>query len=436
MAFLHVSDVQTWDHRFGEHLAGFALETPGTGFTGDTFRMPLRGYVVGKGAPVEWVQVSGVEFPAVRLPVTQPRPDVAEAFPDKGWAATAGFEGGVSAIKLDSSFKLHVLAILGDGTKLPVGHIVGRWQPPAVEGHARLQPLIVTTLGRTGSTWFTGLLSQHPEVFVLRPYHYEPRAAWYWMDVLGSLSESHSYQQLIAPEAYGQYWWLGNERRLPQNQMEKDPDLKLWLETGYAEQLRHVCRDQIDKFYNRVAPVERFPRAHYFVEKVWPGSSSQAMLAGVYPGMREVFLIRDFRDMACSVSAYGRKLGFHGFGREFVQSDEDYVAGPLLDNALAMAETWRRRSDRAHLLRYEDLVQDPRSALGELLPYLEVDASPAVIERMITGGVDEEAQRDHQTAPSVADSVGRWRKELTEPVRRVFEESYDEILAGFGYAQS
>jgi hypothetical protein len=160
------------------------------------------------------------------------------------------------------------------------------------------------------------------------------------------------------------------------------------------------------------------------------------MLSGLYPGMREVFLVRDFRDMACSVAAYGRKLGFHGFGREFVDSDEAYVAGPLHENAVAMMEMWRRRRDRAHLVRYEDLVGDPRAALVELLRYLGLDASDDTIERMIAEGVDEAAQADHQTAKSVQDSVGRWREDLTDSVQRVFNESYGEVLAEFGYASS
>ncbi len=434
-ALLNVKTAQSWDHTFGEHLVEFALEQPQSGFTGDSFRMPLRGRAVGATGPVEWLQVSGVTFPAVRLPVTVRRPDVAERHPDRPWAETSGFEGGISALKLEPGFSLHLSVVLGDETTISVGRIRGEWRAPIVEGHSRLQPLIVTTLGRTGSTWFTGLLAQHPEIFVFGPYRYEPRAAWYWMDVLGSLSESQSYQQLIAPEAYGPSWWVGSARRLPLNPMVEDPDVRRWLDTGYAERLRRMCRTQIDEFYDHAAPVMRHPRAHYFVEKVPPASTAQAMLGAIYPRMKEIFLVRDFRDMACSALAFAKKTGFPGFGREFADSDEEFVTGPLLESALAMVQTWRDRSHRAHLVRYEDLVNDPQPTLRALLRYLEVDATDELIDRMVTEGVDIEAQEDHQTARSVADSVGRWRRDLSKSVNRAFDESYEPVLAEFGYSR-
>ena len=42
--------------------------------------------------------------------------------------------------------------------------------------------------------------------------------------------------------------------------------------------------------------------------------SSAALTAELYPDAREVFLVRDFRDMVASIFAFNRKRGVRGFG--------------------------------------------------------------------------------------------------------------------------
>jgi hypothetical protein len=218
--------------------------------------------------------------------------------------------------------------------------------------------------------------------------------------------------------------------------MTRDPEMRRWLETGYVEGLIRFCKHQIEDFYRHAVGPEQHERASHFVEKVWPGSAAQGMLADLYPGMREIFLVRDFRDMACSVNAFSERLGFKSFGRQHVKSDEEYVAGPLLESANLMLEMWRRCSHRAHLVRYEDLVTDTARTLTDLLDYVGAESSEEVIEAMISGGVSSEALGVHMTAPSVAATVGRWRSDLNESVQRQFERSYAEVFAEFGYDET
>ena len=48
-------------------------------------------------------------------------------------------------------------------------------------------------------------------------------------------------------------------------------------------------------------------------------------LAELYPDSREVFLVRDFRDMVSSILAFNAKRGARGFGRAAAETDAGYV---------------------------------------------------------------------------------------------------------------
>ena len=99
----------------------------------------------------------------------------------------------------------------------------------------------------------------------------------------------------------------------------------------------------------------------------------------LYPRAKEVFLVRDFRDMARSILAFDARRGFAGFGRPEGARDEEYMREVLADMARDLHRSWQTRSDRAHLIRYEDLVLDTESTCARLLEYLEIDASPETL---------------------------------------------------------
>jgi hypothetical protein len=207
----------------------------------------------------------------------------------------------------------------------------------------------------------------------------------------------------------------------------------VWLADAGVRDLAAFCRSRVDGFYRAAAGAAGYERASYFAEKLWSRSTVQEMLRDLYPGAREVFLVRDFRDLACSVLAYGRQQGAPLFGRESVGSDEEYIRGPLLGVAKAMLEAWRRRIGDSYLLRYEELVLRPRETLESLLSYLDLDAADAVIAGMLAGA--PERRGGHQTAETATASVGRWRSELTESQRAAFEE-FGEVLDAFGYGNA
>ena len=119
----------------------------------------------------------------------------------------------------------------------------------------------------------------------------------------------------------------------------------------------------------------------------------------LYPGAREVMLVRDFRDMIASMFAYNEKRGRQGFRRDRATSDRDYILDEVGVSVEALADAWARRSDTAHLLRYEDLVLHPEETVQALLAHLGLDAGPSAVEPML-GSLSRATAGRRATAPS------------------------------------
>jgi hypothetical protein len=413
-------------------LVGFGLDAPQPGSAQETFALDVRGWVVGTGGPVAAVLVVSDTDVLRRLPVGLERPDVAQAHPDVAAAGRSGFFGSLSALELEREFELALTLELEDGTRHPLALLRGRRAPIATSFEPRLQPIVLTTLARTGSTATVRMLAAHPEVVAYRPFEWEPRAASYWMDVFRALADPAGYRRQLEPAGtIDDTWWLG--RRLPLPRRLRDPVLGPWMGADAVVELAAVAQERIDRLYAQVAAAEGRPGASRFVEKYRADAVSMLMLE-LYPGAREVMLVRDFRDMVASMFAYNAKRGRQGFRRDRAASDRDYVLDEVRRSVRALERTWRRRSGQTHLLRYEDLVLQPAETVPALLAHLGLEAGPQVVEQLTATLFDRDGGSEgHRTVSDPRESIGRWRRDLPDELAAVCEEALAPSLTAFGY---
>jgi hypothetical protein len=277
------------------------------------------------------------------------------------------------------------------------------------------------------------LLSKHPEIVALHPFHYEGRLTSYWMEVLQALAEPTSYMQAIVPELYDGDWWLGDRRPNPLPLQLTQVDVPRWLGSENVEVLAGFCQSRLDGFYKRLAEAETQVAPRYFAEKCRPGSTPR-LIGELYPDGREILLVRDPRDMICSILDFNAKRGFQLWGRDKRDNDDDWFSY-LGADASRMLESWRERRERTHVVRYEDLVADPESTLGAAFTYLGVDGGAGTIRRVIEGALKltPEAQVSHRTSTSIEASVGRWRQELSPERQAKCVEVFREFLYEFRY---
>jgi tRNA-dihydrouridine synthase len=99
-----------------------------------------------------------------------------------------------------------------------------------------------------------------------------------------------------------------------------------------------------------------------------------------------------------------------------------------------ISESWSERHERAHLIRYEDLIQSPGETLRGLLAYLNLDHDDATINGMIGRAAEENPEMlRHRTSGEVSSSIGRWRQSLDPDLREACQEIFGDVLEQFGY---
>jgi hypothetical protein len=418
-----------------EHLLGARILQPATGHREDTYAVEVEGWVLGRSSPAVTVEVIEGDTAIYRVPVQVRRPRVEAAFPGVPHAATCGFRIAINAIRLPSKFELLLQAVLTDGHRVPFGVLRGNRATLRMNSATGLQPLMLNTLGRSGSTWLVVLLAQHPQLVAYNPFHAETRITAYWFAVLKALTEPLSYTQSLRGELYGDDWWLGDRRPSPMPPLPSEPEIRQWFCREHITTMLAFCRSRIDSSFERVAAAQGRGRARYFVEKVYPDRLHAAMLAELYPRARDVFLVRDFRDMACSMVAFSRRLQREAFGTGSGTADEALLQR-IREQALHLLERWNANESVDCLVRYEDLITRPPETLRSVLSSLELDDSMETIDQMIfrASKVRPEAQRDHQTSGGVVDSVGRWHRDLDPALKAASREILGDVLTAFGYS--
>jgi hypothetical protein len=394
------------------------------------FVVHIRGWVVGRVSRAVSVEVL-YQGRVIRLaPIRGVRDDLPQTARESGDAV---FHALVGVLGLSEEFELELRAVLEDGTRAAIGSVRARHRPLGPQLEPRVQPITLTTLGRSGSTWVMAILAEHPEIVVYRRYPYEACHAKYWTHMLKVLSEPSNLLQSTDTHMFHEnLWWIGHNPYFD-DAANEEGELGDWLSEEHILQLARLCQSSIDDWYATVARRQGQEPPRYFAEKhIWP-NYTPVLLRELYPAAKEVFLVRDFRDMASSILAFDQKRGYAGFQRPPGRSDAQYVQTELAQAAADLLEGWRSRHQSAHLVRYEDMVSSPVKTIASLLDYIGVDASELLVADLLAKASQSPGLELHRTSSSLETSIGRWRREGDESFSALYAEAFSEPLAAFGY---
>jgi hypothetical protein len=423
----------------GLELRGFSLDSPSKGYAGDTYALPLQGWALSETSPQVALEAYVGDTCIARLPLAVRRSDIAELFSDVPWASNSGFSCSLNALRLPTEFSVDLRVSLRNGDSPQIATLRGRRERLAPNVDFTLNPILLTTLGRTGSTWLSHSLGQHPSIVTCEPFRYEARISSYWMNILVALSDEASYMQTLQGDLSGEHWWLGRGPALPQDPLPVDEPLLRWWSRDHVRALIDFAFQRIDDFYQFVARDK--PRGSgtplFFLEKAGPNSITANLLLEAYESPKELLLVRDFRDMLASILAYNRKWGYEGFGRDTVDTDAEYI-DQLARDVRLLYERWAARRNELLVVRYEDLILSPVTTLEEVFAYLDVDESAQTVEavRLAASKSAEAAQVQHQTSRSQDQSVGRWCTDLTPELIDRSQRALGPYLDAFGYTTS
>jgi hypothetical protein len=298
-----------------------------------------------------------------------------------------------------------------------------------------LQPLLVTSLARAGTTLLMRMLAAHPAVVTYARPPYEARGGKYWMHVLKTLAAPTDARKRVgAPMEFHLETLAAGGNPFYSAEFAAWPEVEAWSGREYIRDLAAFCQRSIDGWYLATARAQGQPADGliYFAEKHFADSYPRLMRE-LYPEARELFLVRDFRDMIASMRAYNERKGFGDFGRVRVESDAEWLAS-LGRGGVRLRDAWRERGSAESLVRYEDLVQRPETVLPPLLGTLGLKADPETVAHLIAAP-DAPEMQGHGTAASPAASIGRWQRDLPPEWQAPVLETFGELLEEFGYTR-
>ncbi len=288
--------------------------------------------------------------------------------------------------------------------------------------HERRAPLVIVSVGRSGSTLLHGLLARHES------------ASWL-SRVCDAAPERPGRQRRVVRAAAAPGVGVLIRRKWP-----PDECYAFWGHhyRGFAEPCRDLTaedvtlrvRDRLHGYFDGL--ITRSRPAPLIKVTGWPRAG---FLAAILEGARFVHLVRDGRDVASSLltvpwwrgwyGPVGWRFGplspreeaeWHRHGRSFVA-----LAGMQWRRVLEAMEAAAEEVGRERWLdvRYEDLCANPAGVVDDILRFAGWDASASITAALRRGAV---------RAPA-----SRWRTDLTARQADALGGVLQPTLARWGY---
>lgn len=277
------------------------------------------------------------------------------------------------------------------------------------------QPFFVFGSGRNGSTMLNLMLNQHPDIFLPSEQYFLGNTIikfqlynWMiWRD-LGKILAGELLPGL------GSHWW------------EQDMQ-DVYAEIVLTPSEKVSLEKMVYMIYSRYA--EKLGRNF----SVWGDSTNTNIyyakeIFSLYPQSKYVFLLRDARDVVASY----KKGGADHFARLFdpKESAKYWFESVRCYNWLL------GKGAQLHLVKYEQLVEDPKTVLNGLMDYLGLDFYEGILkfnERVPTDKFYLPPQHQNLKNPLNNRSIGKWKDVLDEKDLKTIMPIVGDDLRRFGY---
>ena len=235
------------------------------------------------------------------------------------------------------------------------------------------QPFVILGAGRSGTTYLHSILGRHSKVAITNE-----------AKLLDILSVAHAFIQIPA------YQWLED------NQGSINPEYI----PVFTPIFRKHARAAFEEFYRVHCPEKDFTHwGDKLLTVKWPRA-----LLDLIPDMKVIVQIRDARDAVCSSRSWNE--------RPEVKAAIDVASTHGIEDH---ARTWAGvytslvpHLDDCHVVRYEELMENPHKVVRGVLSFLGLGPEPACIEEL-----EQKSEFiSHGTTSHPAKSIGRWKTDL------------------------
>lgn len=339
------------------------------------------------------------------------------------------YKGSLSSIGLSLNFTLNFRVKFENGTLSPCLQISGNRQRALKSTDDGINPILLDGLARSGTTIAMAILSSHPDIVSYQKYPFEWRPAIYW---------AHMFQCLARPNrAVGGAWnwdFQSDRNRVPGFVYSDNMgSVSNWASDGYINDLAEFCKNSITSAYAAMSIEQDKKYAKYFIEK-FAGINSR-YFPDIFGKSTEILVIRDPRDVFCSVQAMNLRRGRVDFGIDRYKTPYDYLN--YLCNTL---KRYRTRMDYPEeclelmFIRYEDLMEKTHDTLRGLFMKLNLTHSDEILSACVEAMNSENTRADiHKTSNSKA-GIGRWREELPAEITNRILDEHSDLLSYFDYS--
>lgn len=321
-----------------------------------------------------------------------------------------------------SAFKSYDLSVRVHGSKFELSpgkfRMEGVSHAPSRTPLLPLRPLMMTTMGRSGSTLLMSILAAHPGIVVADERPYEVELLTYYAYALRTLMVAGDHEKSLRPDkitsADNQYSigfnpYFNSSHRL---KFKTPALLDQFMHGPLPQILSGAIKDIVVEFYNAVAIDRKKDRPIYFAEKALPEQVIRKSTQHVFGNFKEIVLVRDLRDAVCSFVQYGNL-------------DFDHAFQAMASSAERILNLANSDEPDICYIRYEDLVENPRPTIDKILGYLGLTTDFEIPDSTALFAV-------HATSNNPRASIGRWRKTLSpEALKRC--EQFEEFHLRFNY---
>ncbi len=278
-----------------------------------------------------------------------------------------------------------------------------------------ITPLMLRSFGRSGSTLMMSLLGTSPNVLFERTFPYEERYLTYLVRLTGLLkkppqnSKEWNYDTVlkrdltfVGPMPYS------NPGSFDKNKLADQLLLAAW--DIFSQQQVNNHSKQLDL----EVPI-------YFAEKT---PTNVPDILGAIMTTKNIYLLRDPRDEFLSIRSFNQKRGYKGFGWLQHETEISFVKRfckhrkPFLGQFLSLKE-----EEHSIKVLYESLLSDPISQQKKLSSWLGLKLDHEKVEH----------RNQHATSSSPEVSVGKWKNELSEELKTIFNSTIGSELSALGY---
>lgn len=273
-------------------------------------------------------------------------------------------------------------------------------------------PIVITGIGRSGTTLLQSMLDAHPK--------------------LAFPPETHFLKRYVVPELSGRS--RKKEREDLIGLLKEDPglrrlgwDLQKWLQKEFSEgsaRMQRLYGKMLERWVKERGADRAGDKDPMIVEYI-------PHLKQCFPEAYLVHIIRDPRDVALS-----RIRSDWGKGRPLLAHLCEHRT--LFDKV--RKEGPECFGERYIELHYEELLQDPEGTLRKLCEKLPIDYDPSMLEYEKAAKdlvqEDEGAWKQNVLGPLLEKNLGKWKREMAPAQLRTVETVLARTIRKAGYEES